>query len=438
MAGAAMAAYLGKSNMRIAVIEKHLAEQDRIIGELLQPGGVEMLQKMGLSNLLQGFDAQPIEGYGLFMNGESFQIPYPQGNGQMLTGRGLRNGKFLQKMREAAFANPNVTVLEGTAVDMIEVDGVVKGISYKPKGGTTLTEVYATLTVMSDGIFSAFRNTLSEAEKKVSGHFLGLLLHNCTLPYQNHGHVIITDKAPVLVYPVSGTETRVLIDFKGTEPPKKGEELTEYLNNQIAPQLPLSIKPSFYEAVAEGKFKVMPNHLMAAKPLVKNGAVLLGDSLNMRHPLTGGGMTVAFTDVYLLGTKLLNVTDYSNAESVYAAVQQFYKGRNTQTSSINILADALYGVMSNNDLKQACFNYLKRGGTYAGEPVSILSAVSRDVSLLIRHFFAVAVYGVRNLLFPFPSYSGAKRAYRMLADATAIIAPLLKNEKVANLQRILP
>ena len=48
VAGGALAAYLGKNNVRVAIIEKDLDEQDRIVGELLQPGGVLQLKEMGL------------------------------------------------------------------------------------------------------------------------------------------------------------------------------------------------------------------------------------------------------------------------------------------------------------------------------------------------------------------------------------------------------
>lgn len=434
IAGAALAGYLGSTGLRIAIVEKTLAEQDRIIGELLQPGGVEMLEKMNMAHLLDGFDAQPIYGYGLFMNGEDFKVTYPKHKQQEVTGRGLRNGKFMQSLRNYALGYKNVTLIEGTATDVIEEGDTISGIVYKPKGADEPVQINASLTVLSDGIFSAFRQGLSAADKKVSGHFLGLLLKDTQLPYTNHGHVIITDNAPVLVYPVSSDETRVLIDFPGDTPPRKGEELTSFLNNNIGKQLPAAIQPSFYTAVAEGKFKVMPNHLMAAKPVVKNGGVLLGDSLNMRHPLTGGGMTVAFTDVYLLGSELMKV-NFADKAKVYDAVKAFYKQRTSQTASINILADALYGVMRNDDLKMACFQYLKQGGNYAEQPVSILSAVSRDVNMLIRHFFAVAVFGMAKLLLPLPTPQRSKRAYRMLADAVNIISPLLKNEKVISISR---
>jgi squalene monooxygenase len=435
VAGSALAGYLGRSNLKIAVVEKSLAEQDRIVGELLQPGGVEMLEQMGLSHLLDGFDAQPMQGYALFMGADNFKIAYSAKGGKQYTGRGLRNGKFVQSLRKNLATCKNVQVIEGSVTELLESEETIQGVRYKIKGADEEQTLTAKLTIVSDGIFSVFRNQLSNAEKKVSGYFLGLVLKNCTLPYPNHGHVIVAEPSPVLVYPISTDETRMLIDFPGEEPPKKGTELKDYLRNKVGVQLPPSLQASFYEAVEEGKFKVMPNHQMAARPTIKAGGVLLGDSLNMRHPLTGGGMTVAFTDCYNLGSKLLQVSSFGNEKEVSAAVKAFYDTRSSNTATINILADALYGVMRNADLRQACFDYLKRGGNYSAEPVSILSAISRDVTLLIRHFFAVAVYGVANLVKPSNGTQGIKRSYKLLRDSVAIITPLLRNEKIVRRYR---
>lgn len=425
VAGGALAAYLGRNNINVVVIEKNLAEQDRIIGELLQPGGVVQLKEMGLEHLLEGFDAQPVEGYALFLNGENFRISYPKKE----TGRGFRNGKFVQKIRGYIQSLPNVTVIEGTVTELLENDESVTGVRYTDAADGEGKTVRAMLTVVCDGMFSIFREQLSQNEKKVSSFFLGLIMKNCRLPYKNHGHVIVADPSPCLIYPVTSTETRILIDFPSTEAPRKGPELTATLRDKIGPQLPTEIQPSYYAAVEEGKIKVMPNHLIPATPKLKPGAVLLGDSLNMRHPLTGGGMTAAFTDVHILGDKLMAVKNFKDTNATTNAVREFYATRHKKNATINILADALYGVMSDNDLKKACFDYLERGGKYSAEPIAILSAISRDKSLLMRHFFAVAFYGAMNILKPFPTPKRMERSYHMVKSAVHIITPLAMNEK---------
>lgn len=440
VAGGALAAYLGRNGVRVAVVEKSLREQDRIVGELLQPGGVMKLREMQLEHLLEGFDAQPVTGYALFLNGKNFKVNYPE----VENGRGFRNGKFIQTIRTYIQTLPSVTLIEGSVLDFAEENDTVTGVRYTDAATKEEKQIHAALTVVSDGMFSGFREKLSTNEKKISSYFLGMLLHDCKLPYANHGHVVIAEPSPCLVYPVSSTETRVLIDFPGNEPPKKSEELTTFLRDKIGAQMPQEIKPSFLAAVEEGKFKVMPNHLFPAKPKLKPGAVMLGDSLNMRHPLTGGGMTVALTDVQALGARIINVLATGNGQQTTEEVQhklntailQFYKNRHKNNATVNILADALYGVMSNDDLKKACYDYLARGGNYSAEPISILSAVSRDVTLLMRHFFSVALYGVKNTLTPFPTPGRIKRSFRMLKSAVRIIAPLINNERPNRVTRM--
>jgi len=435
VAGGVLAAYLGANGMRVAVVEKNMAEQERMIGELLQPGGVIKLQELGLEHLLDELDAQEIEGYGLFMNGDNFKISYPVENGKTLTGRGLRNGKFVQRIRQHILSLQNVTVIEGTVQQLNEADGRVTGIKYTEKNSEESKDLSAKLTVVCDGMFSAFRGQLSSNEKKVSSYFLGMILKDCNLPFKNHGHVIVAKPSPCLVYPISSNETRILIDFPGTEAPRKSAELTSYLSETIAPQMPAQIAPSFLAAVAEGKFKVMPNHLIPAKPFTKAGVAMIGDSLNMRHPLTGGGMTAAFSDIQNLGSRLIALPKSDSIEPVDEAVAAFYATRHKQNATINILADALYGVMKNEDLKTACYDYLKSGGKHALEPIAILSAISRDEQLLLRHFFAVALYGVGGMLKSSPTKAGIASSYKMLKSAVHIVEPLVMNERPNALTR---
>jgi squalene monooxygenase len=432
VAGGTLAAYLGKHGMKVCVVEKSFVEQERIVGELLQPGGVMKLQEMGLEHLLKGFDAQPVYGYGLFLNGDKFQIPYSSDKENVVRGFGFRNHKFVGRIRTYLETLPSVTLLEGTVTELLEEGEKIAGVKYYSKEGQEERTIRAKLTVVCDGMFSLFRDGLSVNEKKVSSYFMGLVLKDCPLPYPNHGHVVVAKPSPCLIYPISSSETRILIDFPQQEAPRKSPELTTHLRDVILPQLPSSIQPAFLAAVEEGKLKVMPNQYFPAKPKAKAGAVLIGDSLNMRHPLTGGGMTVAFTDIKLLGD-LLIASEMENPQSALRnpqsnfddVVKEFYKNRHKENATINILADALYGVMRNEDLKVACYDYLKRGGAYAEEPVSLLSAISRDRQMLLRHFFAVAMYGIKNL----PNKQRLRRSQRMLHDAVDIVSPLVLNEK---------
>ena len=80
--------------------------------------------------------------------------------------------------------------------------------------------------------------------------------------------------------------------------------------------------------------------------LTKEGVILIGDSWNMRHPLTGGGMTVAFADALVLSGMLAGIVnggdDLSNWEAVSDVLHQWFWERKGLAPTINVLSVALY------------------------------------------------------------------------------------------------
>ena len=50
--GSSMAVMMARQGRRVTVIEKDMGEPDRIVGELLQPGGCRALRKLGLGGKL--------------------------------------------------------------------------------------------------------------------------------------------------------------------------------------------------------------------------------------------------------------------------------------------------------------------------------------------------------------------------------------------------
>ncbi|KAL2346510.1 hypothetical protein Fmac_000510 [Flemingia macrophylla] len=76
--------------------------------------------------------------------------------------------------------------------------------------------------------------------------------------------------------------------------------MANYLKTMIAPQVPSELHDAFVAAVVKGNIRKMPNRSMPAAPYPTPGALLMGDAFNMRHPLTGGGMTVALSDIIVL------------------------------------------------------------------------------------------------------------------------------------------
>jgi squalene monooxygenase len=356
--GCVLAAALGKQGRRVLVLERDLREPDRIVGELIQPGGIEILKKLGLETVLDGIDAVKEKGYCVVNKGQIVHLPYPEG----FYGSSFHHGRLIMNLRKAAAATPkyvcfvsfraplirdacSVEVRQGTATDLVEESGAVVGVKYT--SGGVVSQVLAPLTFVVDGCFSRFRSQLGGPQPVATSSFVGLVLK---MPVENmiypaHGHVVLADPSPVLFYALTPTEIRVLVDVPHPLPSAGDGSLRRHMLQHVLPQLPAEFREAFRRAVDEDRLRSMPNNMMSAKQTRRPGVVLLGDSLNMRHPLTGGGMTVGWSDASLL-TDALRGADVRSHAAVAKAVHAFEKKRAPAASTINILSMALYHVFS--------------------------------------------------------------------------------------------
>jgi squalene monooxygenase len=194
--------------------------------------------------------------------------------------------------------------------------------------------------------------------------------------------------------------------------------------------MPAQMQHSFKEAVNKGGFKTKATCLLASRPIAKEGVLLLGDSLNMRHPVTGGGMTVALTDIYSIAKQLNNPADLDDKSTMRHLIHGFYRQRHKENATINILAFALYSVFRHRLLKKACFNYLQKGGVQASEPMSLLSGLSRNRLILFKHFFAVALYALtdRKKILIGTTHPGFIQSTKALFYSIRILIPLIIDE----------
>ncbi|KAK7861071.1 squalene monooxygenase [Quercus suber] len=97
---------------RVHVIERDLTEPDRIVGELLQPGGYLKLVELGLEDCVEEIDAQRVFGYALFKEGKNTKLSYPLEKFHSdASGRSFHNRRFIQRMREKAATLSKYTFL---------------------------------------------------------------------------------------------------------------------------------------------------------------------------------------------------------------------------------------------------------------------------------------------------------------------------------------
>ncbi|KAG9620943.1 squalene epoxidase, partial [Aureobasidium melanogenum] len=363
--GCALAVAFSDQGRSVILLEKSLKQPDRIVGELLQPGGVAALEELGLADCLEDIDAIKVLGYDVIYHGDEVAIPYPENAASTTTnsnekqkksrpeGRSFHHGRFIQKLRERALKCANVTGIEATATDLVRsgYTGQVLGVECSTRDRKDY--YFAHLTVVADGYASKFRKEINTRAPVVKSKFWGLELIDADLPMPNHGHVLISDSPPVLLYQIGTHETRALVDVPENLPSAsvRNGGVKNHLRNVVLPSLPARVRPSFEAALDRGALRSMPNSFLPASKNKHAGVILLGDAMNMRHPLTGGGMTVAFNDALLL-SRLLSpeqVPRLEDTKAVLAQLDVFHWKRKNLTSVINILAQALYSLFAANE-----------------------------------------------------------------------------------------
>ncbi|KFU84080.1 Squalene monooxygenase [Chaetura pelagica] len=434
--GSSLATVLSRDGRKVTVIERDLKEPDRIVGELLQPGGFKALKDLGLEDTVEGIDSQIVNGYIIhdIESKSEVEIPYPtSGDGHVASGRSFHHGQFIMGLRRAAMAEPNAKFIEGTVLELLEEDDCVMGVRYKDKETGDTKELHAPLTVVADGLFSKFRKNLVSNKVVISSHFVGCILKDAPQFKANHAELVLAKTSPVLIYQISSTETRVLVDIRGKMP----KNLKEYMIENIHPQLPDHLKEPFLVAVLNDRLRTMPASFLPPSAVNKKGVLLLGDAYNIRHPLTGGGMSVILNDVKIWRSLLQDIPDlYEDSDILKAKITFYWSRKKSHSFVVNVLAQALYELFAATDdslhqLKKACFHYFRLGGECVSGPVGLLSVLSPKPMVLIGHFFAVALYAV-YFCFKSESWMTMPRAFfssgAVLYRSCSIIFPLIYSE----------
>lgn len=324
-------------------------------------------------------------------------------------GRSFHHGRLISALRQRCLHDsPNLTVLEGTVRDLIycehtdRVIGVSAAFKVNPSSTsmstdatpeptTVVRKIYAPITIIADGCFSKFRTTRGSRlpVAKTRSHFVGLILKDVDLPMQKHGTVCLTPAGPVLLYQIAdeARETRMLVDVKGKLPSvadgslKVGREShptgthSEWFNqdhiaSKYVPHLPANLQHPVLDALSTQRLRTMPNSFLPPSMQGRtsaslSGVIMVGDAWNMRHPLTGGGMTVAFSDAVLL-TEYLRPSvrlpagrdGLEDWEKVSEGLREWFWRRKGLAGVVNVLSMALYDLFGGADGESIAFCFL--------------------------------------------------------------------------------
>ncbi len=438
VAGAALATALGRAGFQVALIDRSPHIPEVIAGELLQPGGFQALESLHLEEAVEAIDAQKIIGFSVLQGEEGQALAYPPRSESKehphaeTKGYAFRHHRFVGRLRTLAQETPHVRFLIGQVSDLIIEQGRVRGLCYRD-AEEKQQKIYADLTVAADGRASRLRSQLSQgAQPEQVSYSIGVLLKDVPLPFPQHGHVFLTQPAPTLAYPIATHAIRLLVDFPGKLPKQSNGEMADYLLSSLLPQMPTSLHDAIRRAVEEGAIQTMQNIRMRPPSPTLHGAVLLGDAYNMRHPMTGSGMTVALNDVRLL-VEALQSAHFHHPPALDKAIQSFYQKRESLAATVDMLAGALYEIFRAKDtthalMRDAVLRYWQLGGIAVSGPMSLLSGMAPKPLMLLSHFFAVAFIEAGQRLLRAPTqpqriFRDIRDAFRLVSGAFTIIQP---------------
>lgn len=443
--GAALATTLARDGRKVLVIERSMSFPDRIVGELLQPGGVAALETLGLQQSIADVEATNVKGYAVHGCGRHVTLPYPSHPSfpEQPTGASFIHGKFVQGLRSIALQQPNVKVLVANVDDIIEEDGAIRGVKFTVQGQPQAI-ARAPLTFIMDGLNSKFRSKMVTEELKTKSFFCGCIIEGCQPFLPQFAEVILTPFAPVLVYPIAPNRFRILVDVPAPLPSIANGALREFFMSNIVPFVPKHVQAPLIHTLntcgpeSECRLRALPCCFLPPAPICTPGAILLGDAFNMRHPLTGGGMTVVLNDIILLREMLKEIPDLSAFDKVVKMHADFHwKRKRNHASSINILAMALSTLFAGSSLnlsylRTACFEYFESGTSCTDGPMKLLGGIHPSVAQLTYHFYSVGIRSTRIVFRDYPWYlvfpMAFVRAASVLVTATALFVPLVRSE----------
>ncbi|KAJ1659279.1 Squalene epoxidase [Dispira simplex] len=453
VAGATLAYALGMDGRKVLMIERDLSEPDRFMGELLQPGGIEYLKQLHLESTLDGIDGRTICG-ALTLTGECQrlqQYPIHSDTGNPYYAIGFHHGRFVNNLRQAATALSTVTARQGVVSALIEEPqrGRVLGVTYIPSdsvpGGTVGNTgdspdplpVFAPMTVLANGGLSKFQRSYLPRLPTCHSRTYAFIMRDCELPVPDHSCLVMSKLAPLIIYPISARETRVLVVIPHDVRQMYGNDIRRYLMEMVVPDVPEILRPKFIEGIEANSLRFMSNLYLPPSRCAQNGLLFLGDAHSARHPITGGGMTVALGDVVLL-KQLLSpqvVPRLDDTHAVAAQLRTFHWKRKLRSSCITILAQVYIELMTNQGnpdlsiLGFALAEYFKLGGTSSSTPVGLIGGVYTSPLLLLYHMNAVVIYGFYRFLAssdsPRAFIENISRVLSALWAGYALVLPLI-------------
>jgi squalene monooxygenase len=376
----------------VLIVEPGLHEERRLAGEVFHPPGVKGLAELGLLGWLQE-SAAPIRGFALASGGSDrnpVHLSYDEVQAHRTSGFGIEHALLRRSLLSAVSALPGVTIAHGERIVAVDQsDRVRLSVELSDQEGTR--RLRCRMLVAADGAQSRMGRSIGIGvrQRRISTMF-GFRIAAEHLAIPDYGHVILGASAPVLLYPISRTEARILLDI-----PHEGDRLPRLEDCEPSCSV---LSPSLRDALVQARVR-QPRMSVVAQAtapdrFVQDRVVLVGDAAGSCHPLTASGMTRCVDDALLLRDALADKPDdLARALKLYQDRRRWPQA--TRLTLADALRDAFCGATPEHRLMhRGILIYCGASAAGRATTMALLSTVDGRPHVFLREVFKVTLRGL--------------------------------------------
>lgn len=335
--GAVLALALAQKGIKTLIIEQASGPPQGLRGEILQPNGQHVLDRLGLLNKLPVESTRTVRKFHFCrVGGERLctvdygELPAPY-NRAVVTLPNVAHHAIL----DAIQAEPSVTLWYGTSFLRLVREGIqVSGLVAK-RGDEEVT-IRAKVVVGADGAFSKVREALqipADLHLYPQGYLIAIL--DSPLPV-TEAKYFVGKKTILGLFPAAGDKVYCFYMIPtGTYDKVKAEGLPAL--QQAWTAIDPMLKPLFQRLTDWSQTAFMPTGRVRTPTWVADGALLIGDAAHAMNPHASQGRMQAMVDAITVADLLpacLAKQDFSAA-----TLKQYEVARRPQVAMLQRLAD---------------------------------------------------------------------------------------------------
>lgn len=384
--GCAAALAHARRGARVALLDPCADGSQRFAGELLHPTALALLRTLGVTRLPTAEAHGPHRGFAVYLPGAAPRTLQYSG----AQGATLPFDDLVHHLRDVAAAHPLVRWMPRCKVQ--GVDGQTLTYEDRRHAGATAT-LRAGRIVAADGRFSALRRSLlGEPDREPLSRMAGLTLRGVTLPFERHGHVVLSRVGPALVYRIGPDTVRVCLDVPA--PWFRAERRERLLWETYGEVLPEVLRPAVRHELEAGRIAWAINAVTPRTAYGRPGLVLVGDAVGTVHPMTAIGITLGLGDAVALA-RHDDLAAYArerrrDTQAPALLSTALYEVFTVQSDATRALREAIGALWTDPELRRRTMAFL------SCEDVSMRRLVNMGSRMVARAAWALAHQGARS------------------------------------------